>query len=190
MRTLALTLLLTVPFFLHAQYSKPARAFGAGQVDLQAAVGLFPTYLADRPESVLPPLQLGVRWLVSKNFSLGAVGGYSTSRSKEMSLFDSIRGRWENTTYFLGLQNGFHYTQIEDWGLYGGFCLLYQYAMVSSNDPDFEKAMRHTGIQESSGKMALTAYIGTRFALSAHASVFTELGYGISLLKVGVGYKL
>ena len=151
---------------------------------------MFPTYLADKPETFMPPLQLGVRWMIAKYLSLGAFGGYSTSTSKEKVLFDSFRGRWNNTTYFLGLENGFHYTRIDNWDVYGGLCLLYQYAQVSSDNSEFEKAMEHAGMQHSSGKMALTAYIGSRFALSGHYTVFAELGYGVSLLKVGVGYKL
>lgn len=190
MKTLFLTLFLAAPFLLNAQYSRPARIFGARQVDMFAAIGIFPTYMADKPEAVMPPLQFGARWMLSGHLSLGAFGGYSTSRSKEKVLFDSVRGRWYNTTFFLGLENGFHYTRIDNWDLYGGFCLLYQYTLVSSDNPEFEKIMGHTGIQARSGKMALTAYIGSRFALSEHSSVFFELGYGISLLKVGVGYML
>ncbi|MCB0551703.1 MAG: hypothetical protein KDD19_29320 [Phaeodactylibacter sp.] len=190
MKTLFFTLLLSAPVLLNAQYSKPARIFGKGQVDIQAAVGLFPTYMADRPEAVMPPLQLGLRWMAGRHFSVGIFGSYSTSTSREKVLFDNIRGRWDNTTYFLGLENGFHYTSIDNWDLYGGLCLLYQHALVNSDNPEFEKAMAHAGILHSSGKMALTAFVGSRFALSAHTNVFMELGYGVSLLKVGVGYKL
>lgn len=146
--------------------------------------------MADRPESVMPPLQLGVRWMAAPYLSLGAFAGYSSSRSREKILFDSIRGRWDNSTCFLGLENGFHYTKVDDWDFYGGFTLLYQYTRVSTDNPEFEKAIEHAGIQHSSGKMSMTAFVGSRFALLGHSSIFMELGYGISLLKVGVGYKL
>ena len=91
--TIILTLFLASTIVMNAQYSKPARIYGKGQVDLQASVGLFPTYIADKPESIVPPHQLGVRWLVSKQVSLGVFAGYSLSRSKEKLLFDSMRGR-------------------------------------------------------------------------------------------------
>lgn len=190
MRTSFLFLLWLMPFLLNAQYSKPARIFGAGQVDIQVAAGIFPTYLADRPETTMPPLQLGARWMITRYLSLGAFGGYSASTSREKVVFDSIRGRWNNTTWFFGLQNGFHYTRLDDWDFYGGLSLLYQHVRVNSDNPEFEKAMQHAGIQYSTSRMAMTAHIGSRFALSSHYSVFVELGYGTSLLKAGVGYKL
>lgn len=188
--TIILTLFLASTIALNAQYSKPTRIFGKGQVDLQAAVGLFPTYVADKPESILPPLQVSMRWLVSKQVSLGVFAGYSVSRSKEKLLFDSMRGRWDNQTLFLGIENGFHYTKMDNWDLYSGLTLLYQHLRMETDNPEFKKAMAHSGIREQRGRMSLTAFVGARYALSSHYSVFTELGYSSSILKVGMGYRI
>jgi hypothetical protein len=182
--------LLALPLLLSAQYYKPARVFGKGQVDIQAGLGIFPTYLADRPETMMPPLQVGVRYMVAEYVSLGVFGGYSLSQSREKTLLDSIRGRWYNQSSFLGTEFGFHYTKIDNWDLYGGLSLLYQYIRLESDNPEFEKAMQHTGIQMRRGRATMTAFIGSRFALSARCTVFAELGYGVSLLKVGAGFKL
>ena len=92
MKNLILTLFLISPMLLSAQYSKPTRIFGKGQVDVQAAVGMFPTYIADHPEPIVPPLHLSVRWMVARQVSLSAFTGYSTCRSREELAFDNTRG--------------------------------------------------------------------------------------------------
>lgn len=190
MKNLIIALLLISPIILHAQYSKPARVFGKGQLDIQAGVGIFPTYIADHPESIVPPLHLSLRWMVAKPISLNLFTGYSTCRSRQELVFDNARGRWYNETWFLGLENGFHYNKIDNWDLYGGLSLLYQHVRLETDSPELKRAMAQTGIRPQRGKMALTAYIGSRFALSARSSIFAELGYGVSLLKVGVGCRL
>ncbi len=190
MKHLTLFLLTAMPLLLNAQYAKPTRVFDRGQVDIQAGLGIFPTYVADRPETMLPPLQLGVRYMASQFLSIGAFGGYSQSQSREKLLRDSIRGRWYNQSYFLGMEYGFHYTKLANWDLYGGLSLLYQHIRIEADNPEFEKAMRQTGIKPRHGKATMTAFIGSRFALSDRYTVFAELGYGVSLLKVGMGFKL
>lgn len=185
-----LILTLLFPVFLNAQYSAPTRIFGQGQLDVQAGIGLFPTYIADRPEAIVPPVQLGVRWLLTDNWSIGLSGGYSTSRSREKLATDSIRGRWLNETIFFGLENVFHYTKIDNWDLYGGFSFFYQHVWLDADNPEFWKAMLRTGVKESRGRTSLSTFVGARFALSPNYSVFTELGYGISMLKVGAGYRV
>lgn len=190
MKNFILSFLLISPFLLQAQYSKPTRVFGKGQLDIQAGVGIFPTYIADKPEPVVLPLQLSLRWMATDLLSFNAFAGYSTCRSREEVMFDNTRGRWYNETWFLGVENGFHYTKIDDWDLYGGLSLLYQHVRLETDSPDLIRAMVHSGIQPQRGKMALTAYIGSRFALSARTNIFAELGYGVSLLKVGVGYRV
>jgi hypothetical protein len=185
-----LLILLWLPMLLSAQYYQPARQFGKGQMDLQAGVGIFPTYLADRPETMVPPLQVGLRYMVSPYVSLGAFAGYSLSQSREKLLRDSIRGRWYNQSYFLGTELGFHYTKIDNWDIYGGFSLLYQRIQLETDNADFEKAMLQTGLQLHRGRATMTAFIGSRFALSARYTVFAEVGYGVSLLKAGLGCQL
>jgi hypothetical protein len=178
------------PGILFSQYTKPTRIFGKGQVDIQASVGIFPTYIADKPQSIIPPLQLSVRWMVARPVSLSVFGGYSYSRSRERLVFDSTRFSLYNQSYFLGLENGFHYTRIDNWDLYGGLCLLYQSIRIEADNPDFTRAMANFGIEARKGKLSLTAVVGSRYALSPHYTVFIELGYGVSLLKAGVGYRL
>ena len=190
MKTFTIALLCFCPLFLLAQYTQPTRIFEKGQIDLQSAVGIFPTYLADQPESVMPPVHIGLRWMVADPFSVSIFAAYSTSRSREVLSFDSARGRWKNQTLFIGIENGFHYTRIDNWDFYGGFSLLYQHIHVDTDSPKLKRMMPLYGIKARRGKMALTAYIGSRFALSSHYSVFIDLGYGVSLLRVGVGYRL
>jgi hypothetical protein len=190
MKNFTLLFFAIYPFILNAQYPAPARVFGEGQVDIQVALGIFPTYIADRPESIMPPVHLGVRWLRYKYLSLGAFSGYSQSQSRDMLLLDSIRGSWVNQTWFLGLESGIHYTRLDNWDLYGGLTLLYQHVWLNASSPEFEKALTNVGIKNRQGRATITAFVGSRFALSSRYNVFAELGYGVSLLKVGMGVRL
>ena len=183
-------LLIILPILLNAQYSEPNRTFAKRQTDIQLAIGLLPTYSADHPETIIPPIQVGTRWLITDNLSLGIFTGYSASESREQTLFDSVKGRWKNQTWFLGIENGFHYTKMDNWDIYGGYSLFYQHIMIDTDDLEFEIAMEQVGVRPQSGKVAFTAFLGTRFAFSPNYTVFAELGYGISLFKLGVGFRL
>jgi len=88
----------------------PAFFTEQGQVYILAGIGLLPTYVADKPRTDIPPIHLGIRWMATNNFSLGAHAGYSRSWSSERQVCGPIRGSWFNQTYFIGIENGFHYT--------------------------------------------------------------------------------
>ena len=128
--------------------------------------------------------------MITDQVSLGLFAAHSAARIKADPAFDSAEGSWHNRTYFLGIENGFHYTKMDNWDLYGGLSLFYQYVRIEATEPGMEKIRLHTGIKPHSGKLAMTAFVGARKALFPRCSLFAELGYGISLLKIGVGYKL
>ena len=153
MKPTILILFLITPIFLLAQYSKPTRIYEKGQVDLQASVGLFQTYVADKPESILPPVNLAVRWLITDQVSLGLFAAHSASRIKADPTFDSSDGSWHNKTYFVGIENGFHYTKMDNWDIYGGLSLFYQYVKIEASEPGMEKIKMHSGIKSQSGKL-------------------------------------
>lgn len=187
MKYVMILLITTVPFWAKTQSFKAIRIFDKGQWDIQGGVGLFPTYVADRVENIILPASLTARWMTSKNVSLGIFTGYSLSRSRRPN---ALCGSWYNHTYFLGLQTGFHYTKIDNWDLFGGFSLAYQHIQLKPASPDGLQIRRLCGIQPQSGKMVLTAFIEIRFAFTPRYTVFANLGYGISILQFGIGYKL
>ena len=56
------------------KHCPPAFFTEQGQVYILAGIGLLPTYIADKPRTDIPPIHLGIRWMATKNFSLGAQG--------------------------------------------------------------------------------------------------------------------
>lgn len=208
MKTSILILLLALPLCLAGQTApknnplpenecdckkkrKPQAFFTEqGQVYILPALGLMPTYWADKAETDMPPIQVGIRWMTTKNFSLGAYAGYSRSWSGERQVCGNIRASWFNRSYFIGIEKGFHYTEAPNWDLYGSMSLLFQFIEVEPGNPEAEKAIADGCFRAPKDKMTMTAHIGARYALSSRYSVFGELGYGVSLLKVGVGYRV
>ena len=122
MKIVYLSLLLALPLLLDAQYSKPARIFGEGQVDVQTAVGLF-SYLPGRPPRI--------------DYATSADGNpvdgsqtiqpgphrrifYFHKPAEGNCLILFVVG---GTTgpFFWAWKNGFHYTRIDKLGIfYGG----------------------------------------------------------------------
>lgn len=70
MKTLIVILIIINSFSMNAQYSQPMRIFERGQVDIQAAVGPFPAYIAaDKPSSIFPPFHFGIRRMADKHLN-------------------------------------------------------------------------------------------------------------------------
>ena len=190
MKKLILVLIIFIPLFVSAQYSNPNRIFGKGQADVKAGIGLFSTYLKDNPRTIVPPLSISADWFVSRNTTLGLEVGYGKFESNNLNTIseDVIKGI--NTTLVTNLRVGFHYVNTDNLDVYGGFSLGYQHVSMDLDDQSSAKSVDNLGIQETQGSMVYTAFVGTQYAITPKFSIFGELGYGISILKVGFSHNI
>ena len=186
MKNIITILFLVTPLFLSAQYKSPTRLFGKGQIDVKAGVGVLSTYMKDNPQTVVPPVSLGADWFVANNISLGAYAGYSKSNSRPSEDLSYAT----NETFIADVRLGFHYTKIDRLNVYGGLSVGYQQVNITPSNPELTKTMENTGMKEQSSKMIYTGFVGTQYAISPRYSVFGELGYGISILRFGLGYRI
>ncbi|MDR1557649.1 MAG: hypothetical protein LBS88_11585 [Tannerellaceae bacterium] len=111
-----------------------------------------------------------------KNGAIG-VGAYGGWYHRSVS-------DWSYNHYVLGARGAFHYQFIDKLDTYGGLMLGYNIATA-----------RWAGDGESIGAASGSAFgyslfVGGRYFFKPKLGVYSEVGYGISYLSVGVTFKL
>lgn len=184
---LGLTVILTV----QAQKSKITR-FKAGDVELSASVGLLPTFIADKSNTIVPPVGIRVGYRVTENFSLSGFVAYSSSETDRISLPDGTINHWENDYTMIGLRGAVHATRIVNWDIYGGFMAGYNISNVSRTiiEESDEKSNTPSPYQPTnSDTFSFGGFVGGAYYFKKNLAVFGELGYGVSLVNAGVTVK-
>lgn len=188
--TLVFSLLLTTGLQLHAQAYRPTRMFRHGQADAWFGIGLLPTYAKDGARMAVPPVSAGVDWMVSDQFSLGGGLGYSNYEMEKLPVGVKEMRHYGNQTYQFMARAAAHFTQTDNLDLYGGFQLGAQLVQVTSLDGPFGPVEDLYGIRPQKTRFLYGAYLGLRFAISPKTSLFGEVGTGISIAVVGVGWRM
>ena len=155
--------------------------------ELRTGVGLLPTFLKDHSKSNLPPLFIEARYRPSATLSLGLLAGHSKSKSTLSHL--NVPAQEVSHDYrLLGVRAGIHSKRWVQWEPYGGITLAYQQSRISVEEDDSSK---YPEIQVPARKNSFfySAFIGTSFQPLPHLEIFGELSYGLSLLKLGIGYR-
>lgn len=174
---------------LHAQQNKSPRPSDK-YVNINAGIGIFPTYLKDAGKSQIFPLSLSADYKLAKNFSLGTFVGYSVTDTDLKTMRDGTLSKWRNYYFNTGLRFAAQSRDINGWNVYGGMMIGYSHTRIDMLQGELEKAGNDMGIKEHSGKMLLTGFIGARYSFSQKMGMFGEIGMGESLFKVGISYRL
>ena len=184
-------MLLSVLLFSLAQMATAQHNRGADhRLDINAGIGILPTYVKDAGKMVSPPLSLSADFRLSRNFSLGAFTGYSVTETGLRAMRDGGTAEWRNSTTLAGLRMAVRSSQMGPWNIYGGMTLAYAHADIEIMEGQLEKVKAEKGIRESSGKMIYGGFFGGRYSLTPHLGVFGEVGFGISLASVGLSVRL
>lgn len=158
--------------------------------DINAGIGVLPTYVKDAGKMVAPPLSLSADYRLSRNFSLGAFAGYSITETGLRTMRDGGLAEWSNRTTLAGLRAAARSSQRGPWTIYGGVTLAYAHANIDIMEGQLEKVKEEKGIRESSGRMVYGGFFGSRYSLTPQFGVFGEIGFGISLASVGLSVRL
>lgn len=187
-----LTLILSLlPFLLAAQYAKPHRQFRPGDTELMLGFGLLPTFVKDRTRQELPPVSLGLAYRIARNYSLTVEVSHSVATSERPDL--TAEGRqYRNSAYYFSVRNAVHCNcdRIPEWDIYGGMAFTYFLTRLEVVDGTFGQLEKRYGIRSRRDQFTYSGFLGARYACSARLSFLGEVGYGISILRLGVGYKL
>ncbi|GBU08219.1 hypothetical protein AwDysgo_15500 [Bacteroidales bacterium] len=130
--------------------------------------------------------ELGIKdELFDEKSSLGVGGylGYASSTYKNNSGIDN-EYKWTYSDWIVGVRGALHYQLIENMDTYGGLMLAYDIVGVSTPGG-------YSGNYSASGSVfRASLYIGGRYYFNDKIAAMGELGYGISVLNIGVSIKL
>lgn len=192
--TLSGLILCSILFSIQAfgQYRHPNRLFKQGETDLFLQIGIVPTYLMDKSKIVLPPIGLRSERLISHNYSIGLEVAHSKSQKSDyFKPFEEVR-EYANTSYFFGLRNAVHCDcrSVDNVDLYGGVTLGYSLTLIEVLNDEFGPPEWHRDIRPRRGSFTYAAFMGVRYACGPWLSMSAEIGYGVSILQLGVGIKI
>jgi hypothetical protein len=160
-------------------------------LNLNAGVGLLPTFLKDGGKAVLHPLSFTADYKLRSNFSMGLSIGHSVTRTAEQAFVDGSMAQWNNHFTAIGIRSGAYSNLIADrWHFYGGLSIGYSISEIEMLQGEAKKARQEMGVDQSGGKLFYTAYMGTRYSITPHLGAFAEVSLGISLVSIGASVSV
>ncbi len=154
--------------------------FNEGDLDVNVGLGLARTYYS-YTSTVVPPLSVSAEYGLSDKISVGGFLGFSTAKE------DWYGGEINYSFLIIGARGSYHLTVWDKLDTYAGLMLGYNIVSASFDDT-FGDYLDDYSVAASG--MALSAYIGGRYGFNEQLSGFVEIGYGISVLNLGVSFKL
>ncbi len=174
-------------------------AQSSSKLQLSAGVGVVPTFFKDQVTTNVPPISLTLGYKVAEKFSLSAFASYSSTTSATIKYNDGSTNVFTNDMLMIGIRPAVHFVNLDKWDVYGGFSLAYNVPMVNvdntpSDEPLYGDDKPNTPTpsfyREAENNFTYSGFVGASYLVKKNFGIFGEVGYGISLLNVGVTYKL
>ncbi len=162
-------------------------SYKAGQVELQAGIGLLSTFVSMNAKTKTPPVNFIVNYRVKEFFSVGAYFGYSSTVYKGDAIKED-EFKLKNNFYLTGLRVQGHYTQGQV-DFYGGAMLGYNFSRIDTNIEDVKNRPEGVLIEEKD-LITYSGYIGLKYITPSKLGFYGEVGYGASIVSVGLTYRL
>ena len=165
--------------------------FKKGDIEFATGIGLLPTFAKDNATTVVPPVSARLNIRLASNFSLGAYAAFSSSEAHQVGLPGGAIRDVSNEFYLFGLRGAVHANRMDNWDIYGGAMLGYNVPKVDDNitkeksDVDGPTYSRPAG-----NEFTYSAFVGASYYPIKNIGLFAEVGYGISILNMGVSVKL
>ena len=188
MKNATLFSLIFLAFSLQTSFAQNAK-IKYPYFEASARIGLIPTFVKDVSKSEIPAIGIDVNYRINRKFSVGLFGGYTKVMSHPNMLGDGKPMTFVNQFSLTGAKFAVHSTNLEKWDFYGGLSLAYAHSKIDVMEGNLEKLKKYKNFKESSGKMMYSAFVGAKYLVTKDLSLFGEIGYGISLLSVGVSKR-
>ena len=197
MKKLVLILLL-LPFL-----AVKAQSFAKKQIDLNIGLGLGNTFIASGTTSTFPPVSASLDIGITDAISIGGIIGYAgaTWRFTGSDYCNNGNGNGGYYTYvdeykwryyIFGIRGAYHFAEFiknDKIDLYLGAMLGENYARYTWTTTDVcPKTASSYG--QTSGGFIFAGYAGCRYRFTDKIGAFAELGYGLSILNLGLNIKL
>lgn len=169
-------------------------------IEARLGIGVLPGNIADwhRLDQNVIPLGFDINYRTKKGLSLGLFGSYTQVEFEE-ELLDEPKSvqdpdittiLYQRSSYTLGLRAAAHYQEYEKWDFYGGLQLGYRFSDVETLT-DLGPGLappEDRGIRDNQG-ISYSAFVGLEYLIKPHWGVYSELGFGQSLMSIGVSWR-
>ncbi|MBC7615240.1 MAG: outer membrane beta-barrel protein [Pedobacter sp.] len=172
---IALLSLTTVCFGQNKQFKK-------GQIDAQLGIGFINTLSvglsqagvssAIKSSFAFPPPMISVDYGVTNEVSFG---GYLSYASANFTSFGSLIEN--DKIFFIGARGLYHVDLHSKLDTYGGLGLAY--GSFTATEPN-------NSMKSTSGKLYYQLLVGSRYKVTPNTGAFLELGYGITVINIGL----
>lgn len=194
---------LTSLFAQEAQKSSEKRnhtvtKFRKGDIEFKAGIGILPTFIDKKSKVVTPPVQATIGYRINPNFSVNAFAGYSSTIGAIDAKPDGSSYQSKNDFLVVGLRLEGHMTRIENVDIYGGLTLAYNKPFVTHTQLTFpQHPINDAGTPSptpfnpnvKNNNVIAGGFVGGSWYFAKNIAVFGEVGYGVSIATVGLGYK-
>lgn len=179
-----IVLILVIVCFSIGQLSAVEPIFSKGDKVLGLGVGIgssywsgYGWYTSHMPQ-IFANLEIGffdnVFGLDNASIGIGPYLGFRTSKYENY---------WKDTEIVIAATGNFHYPLVDKLDTYAGILLGYDIVSTKYNDTYYG----NYGHRNSS--VAHREYVGARYYFSNNFSAMAELGYGLTILNLGVAIK-
>lgn len=180
------------------RYSKNTLEYKPGQVEIKLGVGLLSTFVSANASSKTPPLSLMVNYRVKKHLNVGAYLGYSSTVYRPRTQGELLRTEEVekpedgdfllNNFYLAGIRLQGHYNQGRV-DFYGGAMLGYSFSRIRTDITN--PVNRPEGIViKDANLITYSGFIGLKYVTTSKLGFFGEIGYGASIINLGLCYRL
>ncbi len=188
--TLALFIFLGQTSVNAQSYSKKYKGFEAGHFEIGAGIGLVPTFTTRYVHTKVPPVNMNISYRVKKHFSLGVNAGFTTTHFYSDKPINKVIPREIDSEIFMvGFRAAGHYN-MDDLDFYGGGMIGYT---VANLDTDIDRRLLAENVEtEDLGKSQVTysGFMGVKYLMTDNLGFYGEFGFGMSLMNVGLVFKL
>ena len=172
-----------------AQKRAPEFGFDKGDFEISAGIGLVPTFVNIDANVKIPPLSMVLSYRLKKHLSLGAYFGHSsTTQTQILDPDKNIEGFIQNDFYTVGLRFEGHH-QRDRMDFYGGAMIAYNFSNITTDASNPVRLDNHE-LEDGADLFTYSGFIGVKYLATERLGIFGEVGYGVSLVNLGVSYKL
>ncbi|RMF03958.1 MAG: hypothetical protein D6772_01380 [Bacteroidetes bacterium] len=172
-------------------YGSKSCSKSKSHLEIAAGLGVLPTFFKDQVNVEQVPLSLEVRYRPNEIFSVGVLAGRSVANTSLQHHSGSVQFI-RNDYRVVALRLGVHSRRWEQAEIYGGMSIGYQAGRITSDFVDNKTLDSQLPFyfQAHPQHVYLTAFLGGAWTPIPRYKCFAELGYGLSLVSVGLSYQL
>jgi hypothetical protein len=191
---------LVIAFLAISVLGANAQVFQKGSGNLNLGIGFGSPFVYGGSESNIPPISASYELGVSDKIGIGGLVGYTSSSLDfdnivySYDIDGNINGVIPGTATYtwsyliIGARGNYHFVNKDKIDVYAGAMLGYN--IVSSsiettpNDPDYVDA------DFSVSGLAYGGHLGVRYMFSDKVGAFTEVGYNVGYVNLGLTVKM